>query len=150
MKLAGANPDILRNRSKVPSDLDKEDKMYETDVVVIGGGGAGLAAAAVLQEGKKVIVVEKFPSVGGNTVREGGPMNAPDPAWQNTFAANPGEAHNLQELIATDEASIGPKFLEDFRALKIEIEEYLENTDHLFDSTLLYRIQTYIGGKRYD
>lgn len=70
MKLAGANPDILRNRSKVPSDLDKEDKMYETDVVVIGGGGAGLAAAAaVLQEGKKVIVVEKFPSVGGNTVR---------------------------------------------------------------------------------
>lgn len=77
-------------------------------------------------------------------------MNAPDPAWQNTFAANPGEAHNLQEFIATDEASIGPKFLEDFRALKIEIEEYLENPDHLFDSTLLYRIQIYIGGKRYD
>ena len=50
---------------------------YHTDVVVVG---AGLTAAAkVLQEGKSVIVVEKFPAVGGNTVRTGGPMNAANP-----------------------------------------------------------------------
>lgn len=151
IKLAGGNPDVLRKRAKAPSALDKEDKTYETDVVVVGGGGAGLAAAAaVIQEGKKVIVVEKFPAVGGNTVRAGGPMNAPDPAWQNTFAANPGEANNLQELINTDEASIDPEYLEDFKALKVEVAKYLENPTYLFDSTLLYRIQTYIGGKRHD
>ena len=151
IKLAGGNPDVLRKRPKAPSALDKEDKTYDTDVVIVGGGGAGLAAAAaVLQEGKKVIVVEKFPAIGGNTVRAGGPMNAPDPAWQNTFAANPGEAHNLQELIAIDEATIDPEYLADFRALKVEVEQYLENPSQLFDSTLLYRIQTYIGGKRTD
>lgn len=151
VKLAGANPDALRKRPKAPSALDKEDKTYETDVVVVGGGGAGLAAAAtVLQAGKKVIVVEKFPALGGNTVRAGGPINAPWPEWQNTFAANPGEAHNLQELHDTDEGSIDPEYLEDFRALKLELEEYLTNPNFLFDSKLLYRIQTYIGGKRKD
>lgn len=151
VKQAGANPDVLRKRSKAPSALDKEDKTYQADVVIVGGGGAGLAAAAaVLQVGKKPIVVEKFPAIGGNTVRAGGPMNAPDPAWQGTFAAHPGEAHTLQELIATDESTIDPEYLEDFRALKVEIEQYLQDPSYLFDSTLLYRIQTYIGGKRKD
>lgn len=151
IKLAGGNPDILRSRPKAASALDKEDKTYDTDLVIVGGGGAGLAAAArALQEGKKVIVVEKFPAVGGNTVRAGGPMNAPDPAWQNTFAANPGEAHNLQELHDIDETTIDPEFLEDFRSLKIELENYLKDPTYLFDSKLLYRIQTYIGGKRTD
>ncbi|MGT2906671.1 flavocytochrome c [Streptococcus dentiloxodontae] len=151
IKLAGANPDVLRSRPKAPSALDKEDKEYETDIVVVGGGGAGLAAAAaILQKGKKVMVVEKFPALGGNTVRAGGPMNAPWPEWQNTFAANPGEAHNLQELIRTDEAEIDPEYLEDFRLLKAELENYLKDPTYLFDSKLLYRIQTYIGGKRTD
>ncbi|HFI0206548.1 TPA: flavocytochrome c [Streptococcus suis] len=151
IKLAGGNPDVLKKRPKAPSALAKDDRNYKTDVVVIGGGGAGLAAAAeVLQEGKKVIVLEKFPAVGGNTVRAGGPMNAPDPAWQNIFAANPGEDHNLRELISIDEATIDAEYLEDFRALKVEVEQYLKNPSQLFDSTLLYRIQTYLGGKRTD
>ncbi|CAM4077860.1 NADPH-dependent FMN reductase [Streptococcus penaeicida] len=151
VKKAGANPDILRSRPKAPSALDQEDKTYDTDLVVVGGGGAGLAAAAkALQEGKQVIVLEKFPSVGGNTVRAGGPMNAPDPEWQASFAANPGEDHNLQELKAMDEALIDPEYLEDFRALKGELEDYLKNPTYLFDSKRLYRIQTYLGGKRKD
>lgn len=129
----------------------KEYKTYETDLVIVGGGGAGLAAAArALQSGKRVIVVEKFPSVGGNTVRAGGPMNAPDPAWQATFSANPGEAHNLHELYNMDESNIDAEYLEHFHSLKRELEEYLKDPSYLFDSKLLYRLQTYLGGKRTD
>jgi urocanate reductase len=154
VKMAGANPDILRKRPKAPSTV-AEDVEYATDVVVVGAGGAGLAAAAsVLQEGKKVIVVEKFPAVGGNTVRTGGPMNAADPKWQNTFDAIPGESHTLEEMASIDESQIDPDYLDDFRKLKQQINTYLsENegkTGYLFDSAIFHRMQTYLGGKRTD
>lgn len=152
IKMAGSNPDILRKRPKAASALNTQDMEYHTDVVVVG---AGLTAAAkVLQEGKSVIVVEKFPAVGGNTVRTGGPMNAANPNWQNTFAAIPGERHALKEMIATDEATIDAEYLEDFRLLKAQVTAYFEATkneeEYLFDSELFYRMQTYLGGKRKD
>lgn len=155
VKMAGANPDVLRKRPKPASALKKEDEEYTTDVVVVGAGGAGLTAASkVLQEGKKTIVVEKFPAVGGNTVRTGGPMNAADPNWQRGFSAIPGESHTLKEMIEMDEEQIDPDYRSDFRALKEEITAYLaDNSAHegyLFDSKLFYRMQTYLGGKRKD
>lgn len=155
IKMAGANPDVLRKRPKAPSAIDNSDVQYETDVVVVGAGGAGLSAAAsVLQEGKKVIVVEKFPAVGGNTVRTGGPMNAANPKWQNTFAAIAGESHTLQEIATMDESTIDSEYLDDFKILRQQINDYLaenkDKTGYLFDSALLHRIQTYLGGKRTD
>lgn len=155
VKLAGANPDILRKRPKAPSATDTEDIEYTTDVVVVGAGGAGLTAAAtILQEGKKVIVVEKFPAVGGNTVRTGGPMNAANPEWQNAFSEIPGERHTLEEMIAIDESEIDAEYLDDFKKLKEEITAYLTENEpkkgYLFDSELFYRMQTYLGGKRTD
>ena len=155
VKLAGGDPDVLKNRPRPSAERQVPPVEYETDVVVIGAGGAGLtAAASVLQRGQRVIVAEKFPSVGGNTVRTGGPMNAADPTWQNKFSANPGERTTLQGILNTDEATIDPAYVADFRLLKAQITKYLETTDddneYLFDSTLFHRIQTYLGGKRVD
>lgn len=155
VKLAGANPDTLRKRAKAASAQYHGDETYETDVVVVGAGGAGLTAAAtILQSGKKVIVVEKFPAVGGNTVRTGGPMNAADPTWQNTFAANLGESHTLQEMAAIDESQIDPEYLADFKSFKAQVTAYLNDIEgtqgYLFDSAIFHRLQTYLGGKRTD
>ncbi|MEK4044434.1 flavocytochrome c [Paenibacillus sp. FSL H8-0048] len=155
VKMAGANPDVLKKRPKAQSAINHGDEEYTADVVVVGAGGAGLAAAAsVLQQGKKVIIVEKFPAIGGNTVRTGGPMNAADPEWQRKFAAIPGEGHTIEELAATPEEQVDAEYLADFRIFKHQVADYLRDTkegkEFLFDSAIFHRMQTYFGGKRSD
>lgn len=55
----------------------EEDLNITTDIVVIGAGGAGLTAALEAKNaGKDVIVVEKMPMVGGNSLRATGGLNA--------------------------------------------------------------------------
>jgi len=47
------------------------------DVVVVGAGGAGLTASVLAtQQGQQVILLEKMPFVGGNSLRAEGGMNA--------------------------------------------------------------------------
>ena len=49
------------------------------DVVVVGAGGAGLTASVLAtQQGQQVILLEKMPFVGGNSLRAEGGMNAAD------------------------------------------------------------------------
>ncbi len=153
-KEAGGNLRVLRARPKpfIKKEPDVADKV---DVLVIGSGGAGLTAASrAIQEGKNVLVLEKFPAIGGNTVRTGGPMNAAHPSWQNTFTALAGEDVKLKDVLDMDESEIDKEYIEDFRALKAEIEAYFKEVDgkeeFLFDSVLWHRIQTYLGGKRTD
>ena len=152
VSLAGADPDVLKKRPKPDKGEMKGTVEYSADVVIIGGGGTGLSAAATsVQAGKKTILVEKFPAVGGNTIRTGGPMNAADPEWQNTFDALPGEAATLKSLMETPDEKIDPEYLDDFHDLQGQLKEYLDSGEHfLFDSKLLHEIQTYLGGKRTD
>ncbi|MCI1954627.1 MAG: flavocytochrome c [Ligilactobacillus acidipiscis] len=152
VSLAGADPDVLKKRPKPDKGEMKGTVEYSADVVIIGGGGTGLSAAATsVQAGKKTILVEKFPAVGGNTIRTGGPMNAADPEWQNTFDALPGEAATLKSLMETPDEKIDPEYLDDFHELQGQLKEYLDSSEHfLFDSKLLHEIQTYLGGKRTD
>ena len=63
---------------KKPSAAAQEVKFEASyDVVVIGAGGAGLSAALAAHEGgAKVVVVEKMPVLGGNSLRSTGGLNA--------------------------------------------------------------------------
>ena len=64
-------------------EVEKEEKEKtaseeDYDVVVVGGGGAGFAAAVTAKEnGADVILLEKMPQVGGNTLISGGEYAAP-------------------------------------------------------------------------
>lgn len=82
LKQAGADIDALSVKSE-NTNVAGETVEYTTDVVVIGGGGAGLAAAVSAHEnGAKVIVAEKMPRLGGNTILAGSAFNAVDPGRQ--------------------------------------------------------------------
>jgi fumarate reductase flavoprotein subunit len=83
IKLADGNIDAL-NVKKDVENVTTENVEYTTDVVVIGGGGAGLGAAvSAHQNGATVIVLEKMPRLGGNTILSGGALNAVDPGRQS-------------------------------------------------------------------
>jgi len=90
------------------------DETLEADVVVIGAGGAGLAAAiSAEQNGAKVIVVEKMPKVGGNTILAGGAVNAVEDRsefaikqndsvyWHYTQTLSGGDFQGDPELVMT-------------------------------------------------
>lgn len=65
------------------------------DVVIIGSGFAGLAAAAEASgKGKKVVILEKRPTYGGNSIINGGEYNA----WDDEF-------HLRQQLNLGDDSA---------------------------------------------
>ena len=56
----------------------------QADIVVIGAGGAGMAAAVQAHDNgfNKVVIIEKMPMVGGNTIRATGGINAAETPQQ--------------------------------------------------------------------
>ena len=66
--------------------VEKTPVTLECDVVVVGAGGAGLTSAVrATQEGAKVLVLEKMPVVGGNSLRAEGGMNAAETKVQEAL-----------------------------------------------------------------
>lgn len=80
MALVKAGADVEKLKVKeAGEEAVKEDITKDTEVAIIGAGGAGLSAAvSAHQNGAKVIVIEKMPNVGGNTIISGSAYNAVD------------------------------------------------------------------------
>lgn len=83
LKQSGVDMDALQKKVEA-KEVAKTDEEMEAEVIIIGAGGAGLSAgvAAFENGAKKVIILEKMPFAGGNTLRAGGAMNAVDPEKQ--------------------------------------------------------------------
>ena len=74
---AGFDPTVFEVEPDAAAPVDRTPVTLDCDVVVVGAGGAGLTASVrATQEGAKVILLEKMPFVGGNSLRAEGGMNA--------------------------------------------------------------------------
>lgn len=83
LKEANGNIRELRKKEVNIKHFEKLAPKYESEVIIIGGGGAGLAAAVSAHEnGAKVVVIEKMPQVGGNTLISGSAYNSYNPEKQ--------------------------------------------------------------------
>jgi flavocytochrome c len=83
LEKSGVDIAALRSRKSAAASVARTSKKETYDVVVIGAGGAGLAAGiTAAQAGANVIVLEKMPRAGGNTIISGAAWNAVDPDRQ--------------------------------------------------------------------
>lgn len=141
--------DIEALKSKeVADEIKGEDIEKTADVIIIGGGGAGLAAAVTAhQNGASVIVVEKMPQVGGNTMISGSAYNSADPERQAALTMTDLEKQTVEKIIAEEQTD--PMVKEWQATLKKEWDEYVasEKTT-LFDSPTMHKLQTYNGGDK--
>ena len=83
---AGADMSALNAAQEAADAVSAATEVLEADIVIIGAGGAGLSAAvSANQNGASVIVLEKMPQVGGNTIISGAAYNCADPEFQAKF-----------------------------------------------------------------
>lgn len=75
----GASKDQLAAKEAAgTSNKEEREAAYTSDVVIVGAGGAGLTAAIeAANNGASVILLEKMPMEGGNTLISGGEYAAP-------------------------------------------------------------------------
>ena len=117
-----------------------------TDVVVIGAGGAGLAATmSANQNGARVILLEKMPQAGGNTIMSGQAFNACNPELQSQLTMIESDRATIRALVDKAPYDDFEKELQDI--VRKQFADFTAaNSPGLFDSVEWHALQTYNGG----
>lgn len=103
---------------------DRAVKSY--DVVVVGSGGAGLAAAIQAHdEGASVLLVEKMPTIGGNTIKASAGMNAAETRFQRVKGIVDSKELFYQESLKGGHNKNNPELLRRFVENAPEAIEWL-------------------------
>lgn len=134
---------FLQDIGAVP---ESEPVSLSADVVIVGAGGAGMAAAAsAMQNGGSVIILEKMPMIGGNTVRSEGGFSFTDPDVTKTLDNNDALEKVINDILAMK--PYNEEFSELQDTVKKEYAEYKKSgAKHLFDSKNFFALQMLHGG----
>lgn len=134
--------------SKKNKKEPKEEAEQSYDVVVVGSGGAGFSAAIEAKEaGKSVILIEKMPAVGGNTLISGAEMNVPN----NWVQKKLGIKGDSPEIMAADTLKGGDN-VGDPEMVKVMTDKALEAAEWLRDDIKVNFIEDQLfqfGGHSY-
>ncbi|MCG4581087.1 flavocytochrome c [Clostridium cochlearium] len=128
LKSAGATPDMLKKLDKKKKDKEKKEVSETHDVIVVGAGGAGLCAAIEAKEaGADVIVLEKMPMAGGNTLISGAEYAAPNNWIQEKEGIKDSVEQFTQDMIKGGDAKNNPELV------KVVAENALDGAKWLRD-----------------
>ena len=102
MLLSGAAGSAFSMASDVSTDMNAPAEWNEThDVIVVGSGFAGLSAAIEARgRGANVLVVEKMPVYGGNSIVNGGDFAAPGNRFQKEEGVDDSPGMMLKDMLA--------------------------------------------------
>ena len=119
------------------------------DLIIVGAGGAGLSAAVTAKDlgVKNVLVLEKMPVIGGNTLRCASAFNAADPDRQKALPMT----ETLKEAVvkAISEKPVSEEHAKLMADVKAKYEAYLKSgSKTLFDCPEWHALQTYNGGDK--
>lgn len=98
------------------------------DVIVVGAGGAGLAAALTAAEGgASVLLIEKMPAIGGNTLRASGLFNAADPERQRPMGIEDSPEWHYEQMMASGRHKATPEVVRRFVTEALPTLHWLES-----------------------
>ena len=149
--LEKAGGDVAQFQKPVPQKIKKIDGVTKdnVDLVIVGAGGAGLSAAVTAKDlgVKNVLVVEKMPVIGGNTLRCASAFNAADPDRQKALPMT--ETLKAAVVKAITEKPVSEEHKQLMADVKARYEEYLKSgSTTLFDCPEWHALQTYNGGDK--
>lgn len=129
LEKSGVDIDLF-NTEVDKAEVEKTDEEKTSEVIIVGGGGAGLSAAVSAFENgaKSVVLIEKMPALGGNTILAGGAYNAVNPEkqkaqgiedsiekhYQQTYEGGHEVANPDLVKVLTENALDGVKWLEGY------------------------------------
>ena len=146
-----AGGDIAAFQKPVPEKIKKVVGITKgsADLIIVGAGGAGLSAAVTAKDlgVKNVLVLEKMPVIGGNTLRCASAFNAADPDRQKALPMT----ETLKEAVvkAISEKPVSEEHAKLMADVKAKYEAYLKSgSKTLFDCPEWHALQTYNGGDK--
>ena len=146
-----AGGDIAAFQKPVPEKIKKVAGITKgsADLIIVGAGGAGLSAAVTAKDlgVKNVLVLEKMPVVGGNTLRCASAFNAADPDRQKALPMT----ETLKDAVvkAISEKPVSEEHAKLMADVKAKYEAYLKSgSKTLFDCPEWHALQTYNGGDK--
>lgn len=146
-----AGGDIAAFQKPVPEKIKKVVGITKgsADLIIVGAGGAGLSAAVTAKDlgVKNVLVLEKMPVIGGNTLRCASAFNAADPDRQKALPMT----ETLKEAVvkAISEKPVSEEHAKLMADVKAKYEANLKSgSKTLFDCPEWHALQTYNGGDK--
>jgi len=134
------------SKAIVVEETAKELETKTADVVIIGAGGAGMTAAVeVLRAGGSVLVVDKMPSIGGNTIAAGSALNAAGTDIQKAGTITATGIEAIEAMLAREPQNDDMKRWQE--SVRKDLDVYLASGEtYVFDSVDLHKLQTYADG----
>lgn len=126
VKKAVSKAMLKSSKARVAEEGGDVEEAKSYDVVVVGSGGAGLAAAIQAHdEGASVLIVEKMPTIGGNTIKASAGMNAAETRFQRVKGIQDSKELFYQETLKGGKNKNNPELLRRFVENAPEAIEWL-------------------------